>query len=220
MKKFATIYLFAFVVSSCVQPKQSQFTEQEAIDTGIIVDSVEVSLDNIDCPQMDSIVVPVDSVEDLSAKYSDLDDGWLPYLDTIKDTLHSAYEFPARSEYFLYDMTGDGKDELWIKTMSCEANAKINVFTLDKGTPRQIYEGNGFHTDFFIFEGRLVCVSCWMGSGQIVNYRYVNGVIKEHAVKYSSLNEDGIPISNSAKANRQLDYWNNNHDQFIILKEL
>lgn len=65
-------------------------------------------------------------------------------------------------EYFLFDITGDGNPELWVKQGSCEADYKIIVFTYENGA-KQIYEGGAGHSEFYQGTDYVIQLSAHMG---------------------------------------------------------
>lgn len=144
----------------------------------------------------------------------------LDKFQSVIDTLNVAEDNLVQSEYFLYDITGDDIPELWIRSGSCEADIKLIAYTLDHDKPRKIYEGYGGHSDYFIFEGEFVCVMCNTGAGAVITYKYVDGVIEEDVVEFSTWDDDAKEITRDNKASRKLEYWENNPDNFIILTDL
>lgn len=142
------------------------------------------------------------------------------YQSVIDEYSSLEYQEMSHSEYFLYDITGDGVPELWISTGICEADIRLKVYTNDRKKPRLIYDGDGGHSDYFVFNGELVCVMCNTGSGVVITYQYDDGIITEHAVEFSTWNEDGTALSGDSLTNKQLEYWENNYDKYIIMKSI
>lgn len=123
----------------------------------------------------------------------------------------------GHSEYFLYDITGDNFPELWISHGNCEADTKLTVYTNENGKIRQILSGEGGHSDYFVFNGKLVSVMCNTGAGTVIIYKYNKGKISEQAIEFSTWNDDGKALSDDIQTNKILDYWENNYDKYISL---
>ena len=56
----------------------------------------------------------------------------------VTDRLNSNRELRVHASFFLCDITGDGKEELWINIGGCEADKMLKVFTIDNGKARKI----------------------------------------------------------------------------------
>lgn len=128
-----------------------------------------------------------------------------------KGTIHS--------EYFLYDITGDSIPELWVSSGSCEADTQLTIYTNENGKTRQIYIGDGGHSDYFVFNGELVCVMCNTGSGVVITYQYNKGRIVDKAIEFSMWNDEKA-LSDDGRTNKILEYWENNCDKYINLKTI
>lgn len=126
------------------------------------------------------------------------------------------------SEYFLYDITGDGIPELWIKLGTCEADTKLLAFTLDNENVSKIYDGDGGHSDYFIFENHLVSVMCNTGAGVVVTYGYDGKSVIDTGVEFSTWNDEGKALSepHDSLADAKLNYWEDNYGNYIELKPL
>ena len=142
------------------------------------------------------------------------------YQSVIDEYSTPEYEGMNHTEYFLYDITGDDTPELWISTGSCEADTRLRVYTKDEKKIRLIYDGDGGHSDYFVFNGELVCVMCNTGSGVVITYKYDDRAITDHAVEFSTWNDDGTALSGDSLTNKQLEYWENNYDKYIIMKSI
>lgn len=126
------------------------------------------------------------------------------------------------SEYFLYDITSDSIPELWIKLGTCKADTKLIAFTHDNGTVSKIYDGEGGHSDYFIFDGCLISVICNTGAGIVVTYEYEGKRVTDSTVEFSTWNDDGKALSDShdSVADAKLEYWEDNYGNYIELKPL
>lgn len=126
------------------------------------------------------------------------------------------------AEYLLYDITGDNIPELWVKLGTCEADTKLLAFTYDDGNVSKIYDRDGGHSDFFIFDNHLVCVMCNTGAGIVVTYEYDGKRVVDSSVRFSTWNDDGKALSDShdSIADSKLSYWEDNYGNYIELKPL
>lgn len=149
--------------------------------------------------------VPSDSIPNLYLSVID------EYSVESKGTIHS--------EYFLYDITGDSIPELWVSSGSCEANTQLTIYTNENGKTRQIYNGDGGHSDYFVFNGELVCVMCNTGSGAVITYQYDKERIVDKTIEFSMWNDEKA-LSDDGRTNKILEYWENNCDKYINLKSI
>lgn len=125
----------------------------------------------------------------------------------------------SHSEYFLYDISGDSIPELWVSSGSCDADTQLTIYTNENGKTRQIYNGDGGHSDYFVFNGELVCVMCNTGSGAVITYQYDKGRIVDKAIEFSMWNDEKA-MSDDGRTNKILEYWENNCDKYINLKSI
>lgn len=123
------------------------------------------------------------------------------------------------SEYFLYDISGDNIPKLWVSSESCEADKQLKIYTNENGKTRQIYNGGGGHSDYFVFNGELVCVMCNTGSGAVITYQYDKGRIVDKASEFSMWNDEKA-LSDDGRTNKILEYWENNCDKYINLRSI
>ncbi len=121
--------------------------------------------------------------------------------------------------YFLYDITGDSIPELWVISGSCEADTQLTIYTNENGKTRQIYNGVGGHSDYFVFNGELVCVMCNTGSGAVITYQYDKERIVDKTIEFSMWNDEKA-LSDDGRTNKILEYWENNCDKYINLKSI
>lgn len=166
---------------------------------------------------MGCIHIATDNTTDESASNFEL----LKYqsvLDSINE--QEAKNPHLTSGYFLYDITGDSIPELWIEAGTCEADTELLVFTYNEGKVSQIYEGDGGHSDYFIFEGHLVSVMCQSGTGMVVTYEYDGEKVIDSGVEFSTRNEDGKALSDpkNSDADAKLNYWEDNSAKYIVFK--
>lgn len=150
------------------------------------------------------------------------DENVLKEFTSVIDTLNSAGDPLIHSSYFLYDITGDGEVELWINSGSCEADKMLKVFTIDNGKARKIYEGDGGHSDYFIYKGDLVCVMCNTGAGVVITYKFDGKRVTDPMVEFSTWNEKGSALSepHDSIADEKLKYWEDFYENYVELKPL
>lgn len=82
--------------------------------------------------------------------------------------------------YYLADLTGDKKPELFIKKGTCEANYKYYVFKYSKGKTVRIGKFDGGHSYLADYPGEksILCVFGHMGDEQIYLIQLKNGKTK------------------------------------------
>lgn len=171
----------------------------------------------------DSISNTTDSISDLEDNEESKEDKKsLLEFRCVTDTLNSDRAPIVHASYFLHDITGDGKEELWINIGSCEADKMLKVFTIDNGKARKIYEGDGGHSDYFIYKGDLVCVMCNTGAGVVITYKFDGKQVTDSMVKFSTWNENGSALSepHDSIADEKLKYWEDFYGNYIELKPL
>lgn len=134
-------------------------------------------------------LMPMEEI-DSTAETIALPDSMKPFR-SIVDTLNTSDDPLVHSEYFLYDITGDGDPELWVKCGTCEADIDLWGYTSENGNVRKILSDYGGHTDFFINEGAVGSITCNTGSGYVSSYEYKNGEIKVKSAEFSTWNEEG-----------------------------
>lgn len=141
-------------------------------------------------------------------------------IDSVHDQVNK--DPNLSSEYFLFDITGDSIPELWLKTGTCESDTKLLAFTSDDGYVSKIYDGEGGHSDYFIFEGDLVSVMCNAGAGSVMTYEYDGKRVIASGVEFTTSNDEGQALTetNDSIADAKLSYWEANIDNFIEFKPL
>ena len=143
----------------------------------------QVNSDSVD------MLIPMEEV-DSTAEMIALPDSLSPF-QCVVDTLNAYGDPLVHAEYFLYDITGDGEPELWIKCGSCEADIDLWVYSFENDKVRKILSDYGRDTDFFINEDAVGSITCNTGSGYVSSYEYKNGEIKVKSAEFSAWNEEG-----------------------------
>lgn len=147
------------------------------------------------------------SVVDLIIEDSvDFSDNLSPF-KCVVDTLNSAGDRLVHSEYFLYDITGDGNPELWVRSGTCEADLALWVYSSEKGKVRKIFSDYGGHTDYFLNGNTIGSITCNTGAGNVSIYRYSRGRIKVKTAEFSMWNEEGEARAVKKKEQSIIDIW-------------
>ncbi len=137
----------------------------------------------------------------------------------VIDTLNSAGDKLVHSEYFLYDITGDGQPELWIVSGTCEADKELWVYQVTDGTVCKILSDYGGHTEFFLKGNSIGSLTCNTGSGYVSGYSNRNGKILVETIEYDGWHEKEL-VKIRTKRDREIaDVWENS-DSVINLKPL
>lgn len=96
------------------------------------------------------------------------------------DRIKAAYKAEVKAHYardnmidgyFLYDITGDGIPELWIKDGSCSADYMINIYTYKDEALRKIGEDGG-SGGFYAGKNYVLRVTGWMDVETWYKYTY------------------------------------------------
>ncbi len=143
----------------------------------------------VNSDSVDALIQPVEEMDSTEMTVA-LPDS-LIQLRCVLDTLNAAGDPLVHVEYFLYDITGDGEPELWVKCGSCEADIDLWVYTSENGNVRKILSTYGGHTDFFINEDGVSSITCNTGSGCVSLYVYKKGKIRVRNASFSAWNERG-----------------------------
>ncbi len=134
---------------------------------------------------------------------------WLASYKWVVDTLGNGSELPVFPEYFLYDITGDGKPELWVKAGNCQAATKLWVYSAENGHPRKIYSDYGGHTEFFIKGNTLGSATYNSGEGYVNIYSYKRGTLKVRNVSFTTSCEDKFAEAYKKEEQPIVDMWLN-----------
>lgn len=97
------------------------------------------------------------------------------------------------STYFLFDITGDGVPEVWIKSGSCEADYKLSVYTYDNGISviEEGEDGDAGNSAFYEGDNYILHVYGHMGFAGWVKITYSGGKLKHDLVFEEDINELG-----------------------------
>lgn len=183
--------------------------------------NVAATEDVTESKEVDSQALVVDSVADsllvtevLDAEEEEQEQVHIPLakeLDlypSVVDSLLAVEDVNWRhSTYSLYDLTGDGIPELFIKSGTCEADMLLYVFSNRNGFVRKIIKTNGNHTDCYVSNKVLVCITCFTGCGTISVFRNFKGKFKKEEGMFSLLNEEGIADFEDGTPQSIVDIW-------------
>ena len=110
------------------------------------------------------------------------------YIQVLDEHLQANDEKGGQCEYFLYDITGNGTPELWIKSGTCEADYMLYIYTNDNGL-KKIHEGGASHSYFFAGEDYVIQMCAHMGFSTWYKITY-NGSIRIAEVWNEETNDD------------------------------
>lgn len=127
--------------------------------------------------EVDSIIeerfVPTNAKEEV-INNDVVNNAYIKVLDEYSQT-NAENEF-FQCEYFLFDITGDGAPELWIKAGTCEADCTLYIYT-SAHKLKKIYEGDAGHSSFYAGENYVIQMCAHMGYSTWYKITY-NGTIK------------------------------------------
>ena len=110
--------------------------------------------------------------------------------DIIDDAILDNYYGGDYMEYFLYDITGDGIPELWIKYGTCEANYIVKVCEYDKEyNYKTIWKSNAGHCGFYEGKGYILKVYAHMGEAYWTKLTYYGNNIVETTIFEEDVSE-------------------------------
>lgn len=94
--------------------------------------------------------------------------------------------------YFLADMDNDDMPELFVKSGHCEADFKMDVYTIKEGRVHCIYKTTAGHRDFQQGSGYLIMVEAQTGTYYSCKLMMKNGKIEEEPMVCM---DASVPIS-------------------------
>ena len=186
-----SMLLFVFLAVACCSCSKSP------IENSVETDSIDTLSQTVQT--VDSIIIEATGVSQ---------ENLLPFKSVI-DTLNSTGDVLVHSEYFLYDITGDGSPELWVRSGRCEADMDLWVYSADNGNVRKIFSDYGGHTDFFLNGNTIGSVTCNTGSGYVSIYSYNGRKIQAKTAEFSMWNEEGEAKAIKKKEQAIIEIWNN-----------
>ena len=96
---------------------------------------------------------------------------------TVKEGFH------LDAEYFLYDITKDGKPELFIKEGTCCANTELLIYTYKNGKMKLIYKDNeAAYYDFYKRKNYILITDQHQGTAYWYKLTYNNRKIKKKKI--------------------------------------
>ena len=176
IKKYAIGILVIAIVGlgigsfAYLRDSQSQKDQASQVDTTLVVHS------------MDSVATDATEAEPVTSEETST-----PFTSTYKSLLQNSKE---GSEYFLYDITGDGIPELWLKEGGYEAEYELKVFDKDGNL---IYQGGAWHTSFYKGNNYIISYMAAQGEYEISKLTYSNGKIHSRVIKSGNLTPEQTP---------------------------
>lgn len=119
---------------------------------------------------------------------------WLAFMNAYDDIIDCIdlddYFDPDYLGYFVYDITGDGIPELWIKYGTCEADYEIKVCVYDNGCNyKTIWESNAGHCCFYEGNGYILQIYAHMGEAFWTKLTYNGEKIVETNIYEENVSE-------------------------------
>lgn len=130
--------------------------------------------EEVDATTVEEWFVPAETEEEDVIDWDIVNNAYIQVLDEHSQA-NAESEF-FQCEYFLFDITGNGTPELWIKSGTCEADYTLYIYTYDNGI-KQIYEGGAGHSGFYAGENYVIQMCAHMGYSTWYKITY-NGTIK------------------------------------------
>lgn len=135
------------------------------------------------------------SIEGQITEDNDTEDIKTAYLSLLAKYSNTTEEggYGYSSTYFLFDITGDGVPEVWIKSGSCEADYKLSVYTYDNGISviQEGEEGDAGNSVFYKGANYILQVSGHMGYASWVKITCNSGKLNYNVVFEEDINESG-----------------------------
>ena len=85
-------------------------------------------------------------------------------------------------EYFLYDITGDGIPELWVRSGSCEADYMLNVYRYGIGQLELMCSTAAGHSSFYCGDDYVIQVVAHMGYSEWYSFTLSGSTLDEERV--------------------------------------
>lgn len=135
---------------------------------------------------------PIEGQTTESNDTQDIMTAYLSLLSKYSDTTEEG-GYGYSSTYFLFDITGDGVPEVWIRSGSCEVDYKLSVYTYDNGISviQEGEEGNARYSAFYKGTNYILQVCGHMGYAGWTKITYNGGNLKYDLVFEEDINESG-----------------------------
>ena len=121
---------------------------------------IQLSDEEVDTIVVEEKVVPADAEDKETIDQGMVGDAYIQVLD--EHLRANADRGFFKCEYFLYDITGNGTPELWIKSGTCEADYMLYIYTNDNDL-KKIHEGYAGHSCFFAGKDYVIQMCAHMG---------------------------------------------------------
>ncbi len=138
-------------------------------DVQSVADSATVATDTVQADTTQIVEVADTLVEEEAIDPNDVFAAYSKYLK-------------GESEYFTYDITGNGIPELFVKTGSFEAEYELTIYSFEDGKAKKIYNDGAGHSMYL--QGNNYVVKYWAHSGycHIDKLIYKDGKVKEETI--------------------------------------
>lgn len=159
---------------------------------GILLASNTTSADNTPKNGQTEEQASIEGQTTESNATQDIKTAYLSLLAKYSETTEEG-RYGYSSTYFLFDITGDGVPEVWIKSGSCEADYKLSVYTYNNGISviEEGEDGDAGHSGFYKGTNYILKVSGHMGYVSWVKITYNSGRLKYDVVFEEDINESG-----------------------------
>lgn len=123
----------------------------------------------------------------------DIKTTYLSLLAKYETMAEESDEYGFLCSYFLFDITGDGIPEMWIKSGSCEADYKLSVYTYDNGISviQEGEEGDAGHSAYYEGDNYILRGFGHQGYGAWIKLTFNSGKINYYTVFEEDLDESG-----------------------------
>ena len=190
-----------------------------AVSCGYAGGSEKVEIGSVSAGECDSIATAPDGTVTLgrdSVKDEDYileDEDWVYFVlpddlksyDSVLESFRNPEEETMHSEGALFDITGDDVPELWVVEGTCEADKRLYVYTLKRGRPVKVFQGDASHSWFSKRDGRVYNFSTNCGGGFLALYEYKRGKVRiVKQIEFSLFNEEGEPRAVNEKEDKEL----------------
>lgn len=201
MRKMVCCSVLAFICQCCVKPSHVQ---SDSMDNSID------SLGSIDYPK------EIDSV--MAVRAIDTDYRLIPYKNVV-DTINKAKDSRIYSEYFLFDITNDGQQELWVVSGAHKTNTYLCIYTIENGRIHKIFSGDGWHKELYICNKSIFSVVYNCREGYIGVYEYEDGKVNESLTDLVTWDDQWRATATNPRDKDIVDFWEKNHYD-IALRQL
>ena len=109
-------------------------------------------------------------------------DAYVDKLNSLATAYYDDFLGYSQCDYFLYDITGDGKPELWVKCGSCEADYMLYVYRYDVNGLSLMYKTSAGHSSFYCGDDYVIQMMAHMGCNWWYRYTLSGSTLDEETV--------------------------------------